>query len=81
MDLKKLFPISYSKSLLVACITYLCVAIVAGVLIWFAGLLGGWIPVVGPILNWVLKIVSILVELYVIGGIVVKILLALEVIK
>jgi len=81
MDLKKLFPLSYNKTLLVAIITYLVVGIVAGVMIWFAGLLGGWIPVVGAIINWVLKIVSILVEIYVIVGIVLKILVALDVIK
>jgi len=81
MDLKKLFPLSYNKTLLVAIITYLVVGIVAGVMIWFAGLLGGWIPVVGTILNWVLKIVSAIVEVYVVIGIVLKILVALNVIK
>ena len=81
MDLKKLFPLSYEKSTLVAIITYIVVAIIAGALIWLAGLLTGWIPVVGAIIGWALRIISILVEAYVVVGIVLKILLALKVIK
>ena len=81
MDLKSLFPVSYKKSMLVALITYICIAVVAGVMIWFAGMLGGWIPVIGGILNWVLKIVSAIVEVYVVVGIVLKILVAINVIK
>ena len=74
MNLKNLFPISYNKSMLVALVTYLCVAIVAG-------FIGGWIPVAGPIILWILRIVSIIVELYVVIGIVVKILVAVNVLK
>ena len=81
MDLKKLFPLSYKKSLLVSLIVYIVVAIIAGALIGLAGLLTGWIPVVGMVVGWALRIISILVEVYVIGGIVVSILLALKVIK
>ena len=81
MDLKKLFPISYNKSLLIALVVYIAVAIVAGLLIGFAGLITGWIPVVGAIVGWILRIVSAIVEIYVICGIIVKILLALNVIK
>jgi len=36
MDLKKLFPLSYNKTLLVAIITYLVVGIVAGVIAVYA---------------------------------------------
>ena len=81
MDLKKLFPISYNKSLLIALVVYIAVAIVAGLLIGFAGLITGWIPVVGAIVGWCLRIISAIVEIYVIGGIIVKILLTLKVIK
>ena len=81
MDLKKLFPISYNKSLLIALVVYIAVAIVAGLLIGFAGLITGWIPVVGAIGGWCLRILSTLVEIYVISGIIVKILLTLKVIK
>lgn len=81
MDLKKLFPISYNKTLLVGIILYLVVAIVAGLLIGLAGLLTGWIPVVGAIVGWVLRIAGILVEIYVVVGIILNILVALKVIK
>lgn len=81
MDLKKLFPYSYQKSLLVSLIIYIVTAIVASLLIGFAGLLTGWIPVVGTLVGWALRIVGIIVDIYVVGGIVVSILLALKVIK
>ena len=81
MDLRKLFPISYKQSLLVSVIIYLIQAVVAGLAIGFAGLLTGWIPLVGVIVGWVLRIISMLVEIYVVGGIIVSILLALKVIK
>lgn len=81
MDLKKLFPYSYQKSLLVSLIIYIVTAIVASLLIGFAGALTGWIPVVGDLVGWILRIVGIIVDIYVVGGIVVSILLALKVIK
>ncbi|MBQ7369639.1 MAG: hypothetical protein IJW58_01540 [Clostridia bacterium] len=81
MDLKKLFPYSYQKSLLVSLIIYIVTAIVASLLIGFAGLLTGWIPAVGTLVGWALRIVGIIVDIYVVGGIVVSILLALKVIK
>lgn len=81
MNLKSLFPISYEKSLLAALVVYIAVAIVAGLIIWLAGMVTGWIPVAGAIIGWILRIVSILIEAYVIVGIVLKILVALNVIK
>ena len=81
MDLKKLFPYSYQKSLLVSLIIYIVTAIVASLLIGFAGAITGWIPVVGTLVGWALRIVGIIVDIYVVGGIVVSILLALKVIK
>ena len=81
MDLKKLFPYSYQKSLLVSLIIYIVTAIVASLLIGFAGAITGWIPVVGTLFGWALHIVGIIVDIYVVGGIVVSILLALKVIK
>lgn len=79
--MKSLFPISYEKSLLAALVIYIGTAIVAGLIIWLAGMLTGWIPVAGAIIGWVLRIVSILIEVYVVVGIVLKILVALNVIK
>ena len=81
MDLKKLFPISYEKPMLTAIIIYIVVAIVASLLITLAGVLTGWIPLIGKLVGWVLRIVGILVDLYVVGGIAVKILLHFNVIK
>ena len=81
MDLKKLFPLSYKKSLLVSLIVYIVIAIVAGAIIGLAGFVTGWVPVVGTLVGWALRIISIIVEVYVIGGIIVSILLKLKVIK
>lgn len=81
MNLKKLFPLAYKKSLLISVIVYLIVGAVAGLLIGFAGILTGWIPVVGAIVGWALRIISIIVDVYVVCGIIVAILLALKVIK
>ena len=79
MDLKKLFPISYKYtdsigSLLIGILLYIVVAIVAGLLIWLAGMIIGWIPVVGAIIGWVLRI-------YCAVGIILAILVFLKVIQ
>ena len=79
--LKKLFPTSYKNTLLGSVLRYLLIAIVAGLLIWLATLLTGWIPVVGTIIGWVLGIAGTIVEIYVVAGIVVSILRKLNVIK
>ena len=79
--LRKYFPNSYKKSLLGSIITYLVVAIVAGLLIWLASLLTGWIPVVGAIIGWVLGIAATLVEVYVVAGIIIAILVKVKVLK
>ena len=79
--MKNLFPISYEKSLLAALVIYIGAAIIAGLIIWLAGFLTGWIPVAGVIIGWILRIVSIVIEVYVVVGIVLKILVALNVIK
>lgn len=79
--LKKVFPISYSKTLLQSIIYYVLAAIVAGLIIWLATLLTGWIPVVGALIGWILGIAGSLVEIYVIAGIIVSILIKLEVLK
>ena len=84
--LKKFFPLSYRNNdsilnLVIGCLIYVVVAIVAGLLISLAGLLIGWIPVLGPILGWVSGIVGWVVEVYVIAGIVIRILSFFKVIK
>ena len=81
MDLKKLFPLSYKQSLLVSIIVYIVIGIIMGAVIGLAGYITGWIPVAGRIIGWTLRILSILTEIYVIGGIIVSVLRALKVIK
>lgn len=86
MDLKQLFPISYKYkksvgSLLIGILLYLVVALVAGLLIGFAGAITGWIPLVGAIIGWVLRIAGILVEIYVLVGIILQLLAFFKVIK
>ena len=76
--LKQIFPLSFKKhngvaDLVVGILIYIVVGIVAGALIWAAGLFTG-IPVIGAILSWVLRLVGSLVDLYVVAGIVVEIL-------
>lgn len=84
--MKKYFPISFKNptdliGMIVAIIIYAVIGIIAGALIWVAGLLGGWIPGVGVILGWVLRIVSIIVDVYVVAGIVISVLAFLGIVK
>ena len=76
--LKQIFPLYFKKhngigDLIIGILIYLVVGIVAGAVIWVAGLLTG-IPVVGIVLALVLRIVGALVDVYVIAGIVIEIL-------
>ena len=84
--MKKYFPLSFKNTsdpigMIVSIIIYLVIGAVAGFLIWFAGMLGGWIPVVGAVLGWVLRIVSIIVDIYVLAGIVISVLAFLGIVK
>ncbi len=84
--LKKLFPLSFKKmsevkELIIAIVVYLVVAILAGVAIFLATLIVGWIPVVGALVGWLLGIVGSLIDLYALVGIVLVILVYTKVIK
>lgn len=84
--LKKIFPFSFKKSddvasLVLSILLHIVVAILAGAVIGLANLIVGWIPVAGAIIGWALGVVGSLVELYVIAGIVIKILVYAKVIK
>ena len=84
--LKKIFPLSFNKAdstsnLVIGIIIYLVIGIVAGAVIGLAGLITGWIPLVGALVGWVLRIVGAIVELYVVGGIVVLVLAFLKVLN
>ena len=84
--MKGFFPLSfkYSKdlvSMIWGIIVYLVVAAVAGLLIWLASMLGGWVPIAGNVLGWILRIASIIVEVYTVIGIIVLILAFLKIVK
>ena len=73
-SLKKYFPLSYkyvgsAKSVLIGALIYVIVGLVAGAAIALGGLLTGWIPLVGAVVGWALRIVGILVDVYVLAGI------------
>jgi Kef-type K+ transport system membrane component KefB len=55
--------------------------IIAGLIIGLAGLLTGWIPVVGPVLGIILSAIGTLVEVYTVAGIVIKFLAYFNVLK
>ena len=83
--LKKIFPFSFKKSddvanLVISIILHLVAAILAGAVIGLATLIVGWIPIVGAIIGWALGVIGSLIELYVIAGIVIKILVYAKVI-
>jgi hypothetical protein len=84
--LKKLFPLSWKyandvANVVVGAILYVVAGIIAGAVIWLAGAITGWIPLLGALIGWVLGIIGSLFEVYVIAGIVVLILVYLKVIK
>lgn len=84
--LKKWFPLSFQKSgsigdLIVGIIIYLVVGVIAGLAIGFAGVLTGWIPLLGDVIAWVLRVVAALVDIYVVAGIVIQVLAFLKILK
>lgn len=84
--MKNLFPLSFKRNdsilnFVIALLIYIAIGIVAGLLIGFAGVITGWIPLLGTILGWALRIVGILVDVYVLIGIILQILAFLKVIK
>lgn len=85
-QLKKFFPFSFKridtvKDLAIGIVMYLCVGILAGLAIWLGGLVTGWIPVLGAVIGWVLKILGTLVDIYVVAGIIIQVLVYLKVIE
>ena len=83
--LKKIFPLSFKEmksggDLALGIVIYVIIAIVAAVVIAVSGLLTG-IPVLGVILGVLLKVAGIIVDAYVVGGIVLQILYFCKVIK
>ncbi len=84
--LKKLFPLSFkytkdAANLVIGILIYIVIGIIAGALIWLAGMIIGWIPVVGALVGWVLRLVGSLIDVYVVAGIVIQVLVFAKVIK
>lgn len=83
--LKKVFPYSFGaaevKDLVIKIIVYIVAAFLAGVVLALAGLITGWIPVLGAVIGLLLSIVGGAVELYVLIGIVLLVLDYLKVLK
>ena len=84
--LKKFWPYAFKErkdggALAIAIIIYLVASILAGAVIALATMLVGWIPVVGPIVGWLLGVISSLVGLYCLAGIVFAILSFCKVLK
>ena len=84
--LKKFFPLSFKytadvASLIVGILIYIVLGIIAGALVALATFLTGWIPVLGPVIAWLLGIVSSLFGVYNLAGIVILILAFAKVIK
>lgn len=69
------------SSLVVNLIVWVIAAFVAGIVLWLATALTGWIPVVGWLIGVIVGIAGGVVELYSVIGIVLSILVFLDVLK
>ena len=84
--LKKIFPLAFKKredvkSLVIGILIQILAVIVAGVVIWLATAITGWVPVVGKLIGWLLGIVSSLLGLYCLISIILSILAYAKVFK
>ena len=84
--LKKLFPISFRYTndgtcFAIGLILYILAAIAVGAVITISTLIGGWIPLIGNIIGWILRVVSVLAGIYVLEGIVIQILIFSKAVK
>lgn len=69
------------SSLVVNLIVWIVAAFAAGVVLWLATALTGWIPVIGGLIGLVVGIVGGAIELYSIIGIVLSVLVFLDILK
>ena len=69
------------SSLVVNLIVWVVAAFAAGIVLWLATALTGWIPVVGWLIGVIVGIAGGVVELYSVIGIVLSILVFLDVLK
>lgn len=69
------------SSLVVNIIVWVVAAFLAGVVLWLASALTGWIPLVGGLIGLIIGIVGGAVELYSLIGIVLSVLVFVDVLK
>jgi hypothetical protein len=87
MDIvKKIFPLSWKftnsvGSFVAGIIIYLLAGTIFGLVAGLAGILVGWIPVIGAILKWALGVVGSLIGVYSLVGLILLILVYCKVIK
>ena len=85
--LKKFWPYSFKvekknvSSLVVNLIVWVVGAFIAGIILWLATALTGWIPVIGALIGIIVGIIGSVIELYSLIGIVLAILVFVDVLK
>lgn len=70
-----------ATSLVINLIVWVVAAFIAGIVLWLASALTGWIPVIGGLIGIIVGIVGGVVELYTLIGIVLSILVFVDVLK
>ena len=69
------------SSLVVNLIVWVVGAFLAGVILWLATALTGWIPVVGWLIGTIVGVLGGVIELYTVIGIILSILVFLDILK
>ena len=86
MTVKNLFPISFKYksnliSMLIGILIYLVIGAIAGALIGFAGPIFNGIPLIGPIVSLVVRVVCAIIDLWSFVGIILLVLAWLGIVK
>ena len=84
--LRKIFPLSFKKmdsvaSLVIGILIYIVAAAIAGIAIWIATMIVGWVPGIGGLLAGLIGAVGGIIGLYAFVGIVLQILFYCKVLK
>ncbi|MBE6651459.1 MAG: hypothetical protein E7613_09135 [Ruminococcaceae bacterium] len=70
-----------ASSLVVNLIVWVVAAFLAGLVLWLATAITGWIPVIGALVGIIVGLVGGIIELYSLIGIVLSVLVFVDVIK
>lgn len=62
-------------------IAYVVAACLAGIILWLASMLTGWIVIIGPLFGFLLGLIGGAIELYCLIGIVLSVLVFIDVLK